>query len=180
MPARNPSRRISSEVLVANPWHRYCLDRFRQQDGSEGLYYHIDMPGSCGIIPIFEDGQTALLQVHRYLLDCNMWEFPIGGMLDGEEPLAVAKKELREEAGLLADDWQSLGNFAPYKGVSNEICHFFLARQLAWTSQELEVSEEISVHVMPMAEARHRLLQQPLVDGQSITGLALLDRFTSK
>lgn len=177
--ASQPSRRLSTEVLVENPWHRYCRDQFEQKDGSVGEYYHIDMAGACGIIPLFEDGTTVLLQVYRYLLDETLWEFPIGGMQPGEEPLAVAQKELREEAGLLATDWQLLGRFAPYKGVSNEVDFFYAARGLTQTAQELEPSEEISVHRMTLAQARQRLFEQELVDGQSIVGLTLLDRLSS-
>ena len=174
-PNPNPNH-ISTKVLVDNPWHRYCLDRYRHADGSEGEYYHVDMPGSCGIIPIFADGSTALLRVYRYLLNTTLWEFPIGGMKRGDDPLNVARRELQEEAGLVAQDWTPLGSFAPYKGVSNEHTHFFLARELSWVEQELEPSEEISVHPMSMAEARRMLIEQELPDGQSITGLALLDR----
>ena len=174
--ASRSSRRLSTEVLIDNPWHRYCLDRFEQKDGSIGEYYHIDMAGACGTIPMFEDGSTVLLRVYRYLLDETLWEFPIGGMRPGEDPLFVAQKELREEAGLVAGDWQLLGRFVPYKGVSNEVDFFYLARDLTETAQELETSEEISVHRMSLAEARRHLFEQKLVDGQSIVGLTLLDR----
>jgi len=170
-------RRVSRRVLVENSWHRYCLDRYTHTDGSEGDYYYVEMPGSCGIIPIFADGSTALLRVERYLLDTWLWEFPIGGMREGEDPLAVARRELREEAGLAAERWDMLGSFAPYKGVSTERCHFYLARELEDVGQELESCEHISVHRMPMTEARDKLLGQELPDGQSITGLVLLDRF---
>jgi ADP-ribose pyrophosphatase len=171
-----PFTRLASEVLVTNSWHRYCVDRYTQADGSEGHYYYIDMAGSCGIIPVYEDGSTLLLRVRRYLLDTDMWEFPIGGMKPGEDPLAVAKKELAEEAGVRAANWQALGKFAPYKGVSNEHCHFYLARDLEDCGQELEPSEAITVHRMPMAQARERILDQEILDGQSMAGLMLLDR----
>ncbi|MGE3175615.1 MAG: NUDIX domain-containing protein [Planctomycetota bacterium] len=178
MPA--PFQRLAREVLVDNPWHRYCKDRYTQRDGSEGVYYYVDMPGSCGSIPVFADGSTVLLRVHRYLLGADFWEFPIGGMKDGEDPLEVAKKELLEEAGLVADTWTPLGRFAPYKGVSNEICHYWLARDLRITEQELELSEQISVHRMPLAEARAKLVDQECSDGQSLSGLVLLDRWLAR
>ena len=78
MPTR-PFDRLSHEVLVENAWHRYCMDRYVRTDGSEGVYYYVDMPGSCGSIPVFDDGSTILLRVHRYLLGGEFWEFPIGG-----------------------------------------------------------------------------------------------------
>jgi 8-oxo-dGTP pyrophosphatase MutT (NUDIX family) len=170
-------RQLSREVLIENPWHRYCLDRYTQADGSEGRYYYVDMPGSCGIIPIFADGSTVLLHVHRYLLSRDLWEFPIGGMLPREDPLDVAHKELREEAGLRAAQMTHVGSFAPYKGVSNEHCHFFVATELEEVGQELEASERIQVQRMPWEEARERLLAQELGDGQSMSGLMLYERW---
>lgn len=180
MTARTPFSRLHTEVLVDNPWHRYCRDRYVQADGSDGVYYYIDMPGSCAAIPMFADGSTVLLRVHRYLLGGDFWEFPIGGMRPGEDPLVVAKKELHEEAGLTADEWIPLGRFAPYKGVSNEICHFWLARGLSEHVQELEPSERITVHRLPFAEARRRLLEQDCGDGQSMAGLLLFERWLTK
>ncbi len=175
-----PFQRLSREVLVDNPWHRYCRDRYTQADGSEGVYYYVDMPGSCGVIPCFADGTVALVRERRYLLDVELWEFPIGGMKPGEDPLEVAKKELAEETGLQALEWTALGRFAPYKGASNELCHFFLARSLQGGSQRLEPSEQISVHRLPWQEARRRLVEQECGDGQSLAGLMLLERWLAK
>jgi ADP-ribose pyrophosphatase len=173
-------RRLSREVLVENAWHRYCVDRYVQRDGSEGRYYYVDMPGSCGVVPRFSDGSTVLLRVERYLLGRTLWEFPIGGMHDGEDPLDVAQRELAEEAGLRAARWAALGTFAPYKGVSNEVCHFFLAEDLDEVGQALEPSEAITVHRMPFAEARALLVGQELGDGQSLAGLLLLERWRDR
>ncbi len=172
-----PFSRLSREVLVDNPWHRYCLDRYTQADGSEGSYYYIDMAGSCGVIPLFADGSTVLVRVHRYLHGRVLWEFPIGGMHPGDDAAAVAAKELREETGLVAGQWVRLGSFAPYKGVSNEECHFFVAMELDWTERALEPSEDITVHRMPFAEARRTLIGQELGCGQSLAGLMLYDRW---
>jgi ADP-ribose pyrophosphatase len=177
MTSRQPFSRLHHEVLVDNPWHRYCKDRYVQADGSEGVYYHVDMPGSCAAIPVFDDGSTALLRVFRYLFGAEFWEFPIGGMRAGEDPLTVAKRELHEEAGLVAQSWTPLGRFAPYKGVSNEVCHFWLARGLREERQDLEPSERIDVHRMPMSSARRLLVDEACGDGQSMAGLMLLDRW---
>lgn len=170
-----PFTRLSRRVLVDNRWHRYCRDEYVRRDGSSGEYYYVDMPGSCGTVPLFADGSTVLLRVRRYLLGCELWEFPIGGMKAGEDPLIVAQHELEEEAGLTAARWSKLGQFAPYKGVSNEVCHFYVAEDLTWTRQSLELEEDIAVHQMSLAQARRLLLSQELGDGQSIAALMLLE-----
>ena len=50
-------RTVAREVLVDNPWHRYCRDRYVQRDGSEGTYYYVlnrsdgkDFHGSVTIV----------------------------------------------------------------------------------------------------------------------------------
>lgn len=173
--------RLSSRVLITNDWHRYCADRYVQRDGSEGDYFYVDMPGSSVVVPELADGRVVLLRVRRYLLGCSLWEFPIGGLALGDDPLNVAKKELAEESGYRAARWDRLGVFAPYKGVSNERCHVFLARDLERGVQELEASEDIEVHVVELAEARRRVLGdltsgESLGDGQSLAALAFYDR----
>lgn len=145
-------------------------------DGSEGDYFYVDMAGAVGIVPLFEDGTVVLCRQYRYLLGVWLWEFPIGGLAPGDDPEAKAREELREEAGLEADRFVRLGSFAPYKGVSNEVTHFFLAEGLREVGQRLEASEAIEVHRLPLGEARRRLLDQPLGDGQSWGGLLLLER----
>lgn len=171
-----PFQRLSRDVLVHNAWHRYCRDRYTRRDGSEGEYFYVDMTGSCGIVPLFADGSTVLCRAWRYLFDRALWEFPIGGMQPGEDPLQVAQHELEEEAGLRARVWTPLGRFAPYKGVSNEVCHFFLARELVEVPQRLEPEEAIEVHRMGLDEAERLLMGQDLLDGQSVCGLLLLRR----
>ena len=175
-----PFTRLDREVVVDNPWHRYCHDRYVLADGSVGDYWYVDMAGSCAVIPWFEDGSTVLIEVERYLLGRKLWEFPIGGMRPGEQPLPVAQRELLEETGMTASRWDALGHFAPYKGASNELCHFFVARDLTVGEQRLEASERITVHRFPFAEARRRLVDQECGDGQSMAGLLLFERWLER
>lgn len=171
-----PFTQLSHEVLVDNPWHRYCKDRYVRRDRTEGEYYYIDMPGAVGIIPVFENGDVLVCRQYRYLLGAWLWEFPIGGMEKGGDPLDTARRELREETGYAAERFTMLGSFAPYKGVSNERTHIFLAEGLTEVGQELEPEEQILVSRMSYAEARDLLLDQELGDGQSWGGLLLYER----
>jgi hypothetical protein len=69
-----------------------------------------------------------------------------------------------------------LGSFSPYKGVSNEICHFYLGEDLEHLGQRLENTEEIRVQLVPLGEVRERLLASELGDGQSLTGWLYLEK----
>lgn len=178
-----PFERLDRRVLVENRWHRYCKDRYTLRDCSEGEYFYIDIPGSSAVVPVLDDGRVVIVRVRRYLLGVDLWEFPIGGIAIGEDPEDVARKELAEEAGYRASTWQALARFAPYKGVSNEICHVFLATGLVRGEQDLELSEDIEVHITTVEEARARILaslEQGLGDGQSISALAYYERFRNR
>jgi ADP-ribose pyrophosphatase len=87
-----PFDRVATEILVDNPWHRYRRDRYVQTDGTIGEYYYVDMPGSAAAIPLFDDGTTVVVRVHRYLLGRDLWEFPIGGMKPGEPRRLVSSR----------------------------------------------------------------------------------------
>ena len=64
-----PFQRISREIRVDNAWHLYCRDRYTHTAGSTGTYYYVDHRAACAAIPLFADGSTVVLRVHRYLLD---------------------------------------------------------------------------------------------------------------
>ena len=174
--SKPPFARLSREILVANAWHRYCRDEYVQTDGSTGEYFYIDMIGACAIVPQFANGDLLLIECERYLLGKTLWEFPIGGIEPGDSPLAAAQKELQQESGYTANDWVRLGGFAPYKGVSNEITHVFLARDLEPCGQDLEPSESIRVHRLPPEEAERRIYGQELPDGQTMAAWTLWQR----
>ena len=68
-----------------------------------------------------------MLRQYRYSIKDWIWEIPAGLIDRNEEPLNTAKRELREEAGLVAEEWKSLGTFL---GNSSRGCgtyHLFFA-----------------------------------------------------
>lgn len=174
-----PFTRLSSEIVVRNPWHCYRKDRYVRRDGTVGDYFHVDMPGSAGVIPVLPDGRAVLCEVRRYLLGTTLVEFPIGGMKQGEDPAAVAARECAEETGYRPRRITPLGRFAPYKGASNEVCWFFLGEDLEHVGQDLESSEEIRTRLVPLRAVRALLLDSPLGDGQSLVAWLYLERLVA-
>jgi len=104
------------------------------------------------------------------------WEIP-AGLLDiaGEEHLAAAKRELEEEADVVASDWSELGELFTSPGGSNESIHMFLARGLSASSTAFDRTEEeadIVKRWVPLAEAVSGVLDGRLRN--SILALAVL------
>jgi len=91
----------------------------------------LEHPGAVVILALDEDERVLCLRQYRHPVRQRMIELP-AGLLDvaGEEPQATAERELLEEAGLRARTWTSLGWSYSSPGISAEVVHYFLARDL--------------------------------------------------
>jgi ADP-ribose pyrophosphatase len=122
-------KKISTEVVHTNPWWTYKIDDYIYPDGSGGKYYYAFTYGSVFIVPVTETGKILMVKQYRYLNDRFSIEFPGGGIKKNEEPFFSARKELIEETGF-DGDIKKIGIYNPFNGITNEICHVFIARNL--------------------------------------------------
>jgi 8-oxo-dGDP phosphatase len=106
-------------------------DTVRMPDGQEVGREVIEHPGAVGIVAMDEAGQVLLIRQYRHPVGRQLWEIPAGLRdVDGEAPLATARRELLEEAGYLAADWQVLADFFTSPGITSERLRVYLARGL--------------------------------------------------
>jgi ADP-ribose pyrophosphatase len=89
-------------------------------------------PGAVAVIAVDDAGRVLLQRQYRHPVGAELWE-PPAGLLDvaGEDPLGAARRELAEEADLVATDWRRLVEFYTTPGGCNERIVVFLARGLA-------------------------------------------------
>ena len=105
----------------------------------------VEHPGAVVIIALDDEGEVALVRQYRHAIRRFLLELPAGGLEPGEEPLAAAQRELREEVGLEATRWTSLGSFFSSPGFANEILHVFLAEDLRPAHAEPDEDEDMAV-----------------------------------
>jgi 8-oxo-dGTP pyrophosphatase MutT (NUDIX family) len=96
----------------------------------------LEHPGAVVILAVDDDERVLCLRQYRHPVRQRMIELP-AGLLDvsGEPPQAAAERELMEEAGLRAASWTSLASAYSSPGISSEIIHYFLARDLSATDR---------------------------------------------
>jgi len=110
------------------------------------------------------------LRHYRHVAGGWLWEVP-AGKLDGKRPDETARSELREEAGLLAARWESLGRVISSPGVFAEVVHLYLAQDLTAVPAAPERDEVFEIAWTPLAAAVGRALDGDIEDGKTVAAL---------
>ncbi|NNF67055.1 MAG: NUDIX hydrolase [Gammaproteobacteria bacterium] len=131
----------------------------------------ISHPGGAAVVALNDSGQVCLLHQYRHVAGGYLWELPAGKIDDGEPPLTTARRELADEAGVLADDWQPLGDMLSSPGVFSEVVSLYLARQLKTTDSNTDSDEVLEVHWVALDEALQWAASGKIRDAKSVIGL---------
>ena len=121
-----PWKKLSSKIVYQNPWIKVHEDKVIRPDGKEGLYAFLSKPAAVFILAKNKDGFFYFIRQYRYPLKKYIYEIP-AGVVNSKNYLVNAKRELKEETGLSAKKWISLGKFYIAPGHENVAAHPFLA-----------------------------------------------------
>lgn len=129
-------------------------DRVTVADGEPRSYHSVRMKyyGVC-IVPLDRDGSVTLIGQYRYVLDRFSWEIPGGGARVGDDPLTIARAELKEETGCTAEHWLKIVEGAVSPGISTEAVPTFVAWGLDCGTPQPDATEMLSRRRVRFAEA---------------------------
>lgn len=171
----NPWKLQTSKEIYDNPWLTLHEDKVINPGGGISFYGKVNFKNlAIGIIPLDQDNNTWLVGQYRYVPDCYSWEIPMGGGDLNIQPLESAKRELREETGLIANDWQELMKLHTSNSVSDERGLVYIARDLTQGETEFEETEDLLIQKLPLDEAIERVLDGEITDAISVAGLLKL------
>jgi 8-oxo-dGTP pyrophosphatase MutT (NUDIX family) len=139
--------------------------------GATARYEIVHHPGGAAIVAIDASNQVCLLRQYRPAASGWVWELPAGRLEPGEPPQHTAQRELREEAGCEAAQWEDLGSILSSPGVFAETIHLYLARGLTRIATQHEPYEVMEVHWIDLAQAVQRALSGEIRDAKTIIGL---------
>ena len=169
---RNPWKTLSTSTTYENAWIKVEHHAVINPAGNEGIYGLVKYRNhAVGVVPIDRDGYTYLVGQYRYALDLYTWEIPEGGCPVGTDTLETARRELREETGLVAKRWERLMEFHLSNSVTDEWGVAYVARDLRHEGAEPEETEDLRLRRLPLTEAIAMTLDGRITDALSILAL---------
>jgi ADP-ribose pyrophosphatase len=170
--------RIGSEEKWSGKIASVHVDRFRYDDGSEKDREVVRHPGA--VVVVAHDGEALYLvtQPREAVDEEALLELPAGKLdVEGEEPLATAKRELAEEIGKGANDWRPITTFFTSPGLLDEEMHLFLATDLYDERAETDEDERIEIERVPLTRLDDVI--ERCRDAKSLVGLLWLKAYGS-
>ncbi len=167
-------------LIQSRPVHRGRVfelysDRVVLSDGTAVDMDVIRHPGAAAIVPVNADGRLLLLRQYRYAVNREIWEIPAGTLEPGEAPLDCARRELEEEAGVVAGAWYPLGTITSLPGYSDEQIYLFMAGELSQTLQNPDPDEFLSVHEISREDAMAMIYRGDIQDAKTVAGLFMAE-----
>ena len=172
----NPYRVLDRKPFFDSPWVRLREDGFSHRRGARGRYIVCGFQRiACGVLALDREDRVVLVGQWRYPLEAYSWELPEGGGDPAESPFEAMRRELAEEAGLVAGTWEPLAYFHPSNSSTDEEAFLFLATDLAPAeAHHPEDDEELLVHREPFLQCLQRVLAGEITDGPTVVALLAL------
>lgn len=128
-------------------------------------------PGGAAVVALNAQGQVGLIYQFRHAAGGWIWEIPAGKLEPGEPPQATAHRELEEEIGARAEQWDCLGTVLSTPGFCDEVIHLFLARDIQSVPPRPEPNEYLETRWIALDTALEWVLDNTIQDAKTIAGL---------
>ena len=172
---KHPFRTISSRVAYENPWIQLQEHEVEVVAGGHRFpYSFVSSTPSVMVVALTQQGRIVLVRQYRYPSKEYAYELP-GGESRGFSVRQAARKELQEETGYRARYLRKLGDYVVYCGLSDEVCHVFLAHGLRPGTPKLEKTEHLTVELVDYPRLLEMIRTGEFRDGMGLAALRLAE-----
>jgi ADP-ribose pyrophosphatase len=141
--------------------------------GKLKVYDRINHRDSVTILPMDEKENIWFVRQYRVGSSSELLELPASMMEAGENPLACAQREIREEIGMAARTWKQLGSYFLAPGYCTENNYAFLAQDLYISPLSMDEDEFLAIERIPINEVLAMVKNCDLHDGKSLAALGV-------
>ena len=170
---------ITSKFVFDAELFRVTESVLDYKNGTTIVHNDVIVTPSVIVFPMTDTHEIYLISEYRYLLKKKVLGAVAGSIEFDQKPLFVAKKELLEEAGITAAQWEELAKVELSRSIVRHQMYIFLARDLEMGSPHPETDEEITIIKMPLDEAVAKVFSGEIYHGPSMLGILMLDRLRS-
>lgn len=167
----SPWRTLGARQIYCNPWIEVVEYEVIRPDGQPGIYGVVDPGDNASIVALDASEQVYLVGDFCYPLQRYQWSIPTGKVEHGEDPASAARRELAEEAGISAQQWDLLGVFDLTPGICTQASYIYLARELTIGLPRPEGTEMFTVRTLPLREAFAQCLSGEIRNAVSVLGI---------
>jgi 8-oxo-dGDP phosphatase len=165
---------VASETVYTGKIFALRADEVRMPGGNIARREVVEHYGAVGIVALDDQDNIVLVFQYRHPLGRRLWEIPAGLLdIDGEPPHLTAARELAEEAGLAATDWQVLVDLDSTPGFSDESVRVYLATGISEIVRPDAHDEEADMQTQrfPLAEAVQMVFSGEIVNALAVAGI---------
>jgi ADP-ribose pyrophosphatase len=150
-----------------NKWMTVVEHQVIRPDGKDGIFGITTLLPGAYVLPLDEEGNVYLVKEFKFAIGRELIEIASGGLDAGETKEEGARRELKEELGIVAKEVVPLGYVESLTSIVVCTNALFLARGLTFENQELEGTEVIQMVKVPFSEAVRMVMEGDIIDGPS-------------
>jgi ADP-ribose pyrophosphatase len=168
----NPWITNKSEDIYESPWIKVVKHDVLNPAGKPATYSVVNFKNlAIGVLPIDNELNTWLVGQWRYPTNEYSWEIPEGGGVLNVDPIESAKRELKEETGIVAQHYQELMRLHLSNSATDELAIVYLASGLSFENSEPEESEVLQLKKIPIHEAYEWVMGGKIKDAISVAAI---------
>ena len=161
-------KQLKSEQIYKGAIINLFLDDIELPDGKPAKREYVRHPGGICVVPVTDEEEIMLVRQYRYPYGREVLEIPAGKRDSFEEdPLEGGKRELKEELGITAEKFVSLGTFYPTPGYTDEVIYMYAAFGLSFGETDPDEDEFVLPEKIKLEKLVNMIMAGEIPDGKT-------------